>query len=254
MRSDHNVIAWSCGGGIQSVAIGVLIAEGVLPTPSLAGIADTGREVQSTWDYMHGVLNPYLQAKRGFAVEVVPHTFARVDLWIKDGGTPMPVYTSEGRLGAFCSGEWKRDVMERWLRSKGVKSCVQWLGFSLDEQHRATGKAHRSWCVPAYPLLDLRLTRSACLRLIEAAGLPLPKKSRCWMCPHQNAEEWAEVKASATGEWEAAVRLDDEIRSRDPEGTGLYLHSSRAPLALADLSVPDEMPLFRHCQDAGCFT
>lgn len=106
-------IAWSCGGGRQSVTIGVLIAEGVLPVPDYAGIADTGREVQSTWDYLHGTLNPYLKAKRGFEVKVVPHELARVDLYAPDGLTLMPAYTDEGRLPAFCSGEWKRGVFQR---------------------------------------------------------------------------------------------------------------------------------------------
>jgi hypothetical protein len=50
------------------------------------------------------------------------------------------------------------------------------------------------------------------------------------------------------------VALDEEIRANDDRG-GLYLHPSRVPLALADLSAPaDDLPLFRHCQDAGCWT
>jgi hypothetical protein len=247
-------IAWSCGGGIQSVAIGVLIAEGALPTPNYAGIADTGREMQSTWNYLHDVLNPYLQNKVGLEVEVVPHLFARVDLYAKDGLSLIPAYTAEGRLAAFCSGEWKRDVMERWLRSLGVKEAIHWIGYSLDELHRATFKAHRPWLTPEYPLIDKRLSRSGCERIIEAAGLPLPKKSRCWMCPHQNNEEWAEVKASPE-EWQKAIALEKEIQECDPQGGGLFLHSSRVALEMADLSVEDDaMPLFRHCQDAGCYT
>lgn len=244
--------AFSCGGGVQSVAIGVLVAQGRLPVPDLSAIVDTGREVQTTWDYLHGVLNPYLMAERGIRVEVVPHTFARVDLFDKDGTTLMPAYTTTGRLSSFCSGEWKRDAMERWLRSKGVKSCTQWLGFSLDEQRRATGKAHRPWCRPVYPLLDLRMTRWDCIRLIERAGLPVPSKSRCWMCPHQNAEEWTEVKNSPT-EWAAAVALDEQIRESDQAGD-VYLHASRKPLALVDPLSEETPSLFRHCEDAGCFT
>lgn len=143
------MIAWSCGGGIQSVAIGVLIGEGALPVPDLAGIVDTGRERKTTWAYLRDVLNPYLRAKRGFEVEVVPATLARKGLYGPDGLTLIPAFTAEGRLAAFCSGHWKRDVMERWLRSKGVKDCLQWIGFSLDERHRATEKAHRPWCRPA---------------------------------------------------------------------------------------------------------
>jgi hypothetical protein len=251
------VIAWSCGGGVQSVAIGVLIREGVLPKPDLAGIADTGRERRATWTYLREHLQLYLDPV-GVKIEVVPHSLARVDLYDRSTGlTLIPAYTAEGRLAAFCSGEWKRDVMERWLRSKGVTECVQWLGFSLDEIRRATGKAHRPWCKPAYPLIDLLMTRQGCYRIIEGAGLPRPPKSRCWMCPHQNAEEWREVAADP-GEWAKAVALDEEIRAADPEGRGdLYLHSSRVPLSLADLSekkTDDDFPLFRACQDAGCWT
>jgi hypothetical protein len=246
-------IAWSCGGGKQSVAIAVLIGEGALPVPDYAGIVDTSREVQSTWDYLRDVLNPYLLRKRGFEVQRVPHTFARVDMYDKDGLPLVPAYTAEGRLAAFCSGEWKRDAFERWLRSLGVEQATMWIGYSLDEKHRATGKAHRSWLQPAYPLIERRLNLGACIRIIEAAGLPVPHKSRCFGCPHQDAEEWAEVAANPE-EWAAAVRLDEEIRQRDPQGKGLYLHSSRVPLAMADLAVDDAVPLFRGCQDAGCFT
>lgn len=42
---------WSCGGGVQSVAIGALIVGGKLPMPDVAVIADTGRETGRTWAY-----------------------------------------------------------------------------------------------------------------------------------------------------------------------------------------------------------
>lgn len=245
------MIAWSCGGGIQSVAIGVLIREGVLPKPNLSGIADTGREVQSTWDYLDGVLNPYLAAA-GVTVERIPHSLASADLYSKKGELLIPAYdAAEGRLSTFCSGWWKRDVFERWLRSRDVAECDCWIGYSLDELYRVKND-HRHWCRYRHPLIDLRLTRGACVSLIEKAGLPIPHKSRCWGCPHQNAEEWAEVKANPD-EWAKAVELDRQIREADERG-GLFLHSSRRPLELADLSVDESMPLFRRCQDGGCWT
>lgn len=54
------MISWSCGGGLQSAAIGVLVGEGVLPVPDLAGIADTGRERRTTWEYHRDVMQPLL--------------------------------------------------------------------------------------------------------------------------------------------------------------------------------------------------
>lgn len=56
-------------------------------------------------------------------------------------------------------------------------------------------------------------------------------------------------------EWARAVALEKEIQDNDPQGAGLFLHSSRVPLPLADLSFDASPgPLFRHCQDAGCYT
>ncbi len=101
-------------------------------------------------------------------------------------------------------------------------------------------------------LVERRITLAACLLIIEKAGLPQPRKSRCWQCPHQDAEEWAEVRADPE-QWAAAVQLDREIRERDAKHA-LYLHSSRISLDMADLTVDDRMPLFRHCQDSGCWT
>lgn len=245
------VVAWSYGGGVQSAAIGVLILEGALPKPDLAAIADTGRERRTTWEYLRDVMQPYLEPA-GIKIEIVPHTLARVDLYTRDGKLLIPAYDShEGRLATYCSGEWKRDVMERWLRLQGVKECDCWIGYSQDELWRVK-KDHRSWCRYAHPLIDHRISRALCVRLIEAAGLPLPHKSRCWGCPHQGPEEWAEVKADPE-EWAAAVALDRQIRDAD-ERDGLFLFSGRVPLEMADFGNAGLVPPVRQCETGHCWT
>lgn len=248
------MICWSYGGGMQTAAIGVLIRKGVLPVPDLAVIADTGRERRTTWEYLSGVMQPYL-APTGLVIRVAPHTLARKDLYDASGLTLMPAWTEEGRLSAFCSGEWKRDVIERWLRLQGVEECDQWIGYSIDEMRRVPRKDHRPWCRLRFPLIDLMLNRAMCRKLILDAGLPLPKKSRCWQCPHQTPEEWLEVRSDPE-EWAAAIALDEQIRERDPEGGGqLYLYSGRVPLALADLEADAQaVPGRRLCDGSGCYT
>ena len=246
------MIAWSYGGGVQSVAIGVLIREGVLPVPDLAGIADTGRECQSTWDYLRDHMQPFLDPL-GMKIEVAAHTFARVDLFDKSGLTLVPAYTEEGRLGAFCSGEWKRDAMERWLRSKGVKQCVQWIGYSADELWRVK-KDHRSWCVNEFPLIDKFIDRGMCRLLIEKSGLPIPRKSRCWCCPHQDEAEWREVQANSE-EWDKAISLEKQINASDPQQKGLFLWRGRKPLEMADFSSKAGLATpIRPCETGGCWT
>jgi hypothetical protein len=262
------MIALSYGGGWQSVAMCVLVKEGALPRPDLIGIADTSREIGTTWEYLYGVMQPYLDGI-GLKVEVVPHTMAHADLYDKTGLTLMPAWTrtteivsglfgpqeehNDGRLASYCSGRWKTDVMERWLRLKGVKTCEQWIGYSLDETRRMS-KAHREWCQPRYPLIEKRITREMCGRIITGAGLPLPKKSRCFMCPHQTPEEWLEVKARPE-EWAAAVQIEKQINESDPRQAGLFLYSGRVPLELANFKGDAGLtPPARHCETAGCWT
>ncbi len=247
------MIAWSYGGGIQSVAIGVLIVEGALPVPDLAVIADTGRERRTTWEYLREHMQPYLD-RVGLTVQVASHELSRKDLYSDSGLTLMPAYTAEGRLSAFCSGEWKRDVIERWLRFQGVKKCIQWIGYSIDEVRRVSKKDHRPWCELAFPLIDRFINRAMCRRIIEAAGLPLPHKSRCWQCPHQNDEEWAEVLADPI-DGPLAIACDEEVRANDPEGKGLYLHYSRVPLVVvASEGAKGIQPPTAPCEAGHCWT
>jgi hypothetical protein len=251
------MLVWSFGGGVQSVAIAVLVREGVLPVPDLAFIADTGRERKTTWEYLANIVQPYL-APTGLQIEIAPHSLSRVDLYDKSGLTLMPAYTAEGRLPGYCAGEWNRDAGYRWMRSKGVKQCDQWLGYSIDEQQRVKDQDHRKWCHLVYPLIEKRINRATCRALIEKAGLPPVSKSRCWMCPHQNKEEWAEVKADPE-EWNAAVAVEKAINENDPEEGrkgNLFLYAGRVPLELADFQT-EELPLlslFRGCEGEGCWT
>jgi hypothetical protein len=236
---------------VQSAAIGVLIREGALPIPDLAVIADTGRERRTTWDYLHQVMQPYLW-QVGLSIQIAEHGLSRGDLYAKDGTTLIPAFTAEGRLATFCSGVWKRDVVERWLRQQGVEHCDLWIGFSMDELARAK-KDHRPWCRIAYPLIEKWINRAMCIALIEKAGLPVPQKSRCWMCPHQNREEWAEVREDPQ-EWQQAIALDEEIRRRDPRGEGLYLHASRKPLDLVGDDGDLLLPPTKACDSGFCWT
>lgn len=104
-----------------------------------------------------------------------------------------------------------------------------------------------------YPLIDLGVSRAACVALIAKAGLPPAHKSRCYACPHQTPEEWLEVQDNPE-EWAKAVELDQAVRDAD-ERNGLYLYSGRVPLPLADFKVDAGLaPPARHCETAGCWT
>lgn len=262
-------IIWSYGGGKQTAAIAVLIAQGKLPRPERIVMADTGREARTTFDYLENHIAPLL-ATVDCKVEIVPHSYARQDLFyqykdLSESDLPvMPVWTRQGKeisqLRNTCSGQWKRDALYKWLvedeQGFGRKNkIIQWLGFSVDEISRCK-PAPRKWIENHYPLIHgygHKLNRRDCVQLVLDAGLPEPPKSRCYICPYQSNAEWRDVK-SRPDEWEKAIDLDFEIRNRDKQNA-VYLHKSGHALIDADLSDKPQ-PLFDYAQmecSEGCW-
>jgi hypothetical protein len=244
---------WCCGGGTQSAAIGAAICSGKLPRPDLAIIVDTGRERSATWEYFDAELYPRLKFAGVCIERVRSDAFTRVQLFDIESSPLLPGFTTldvKGKLSNYCSGTWKRDVIERWLRSVGVKTCRLWFGISLDEMRRVR-RPHRGWIQHYYPIVwELRLRRRGCLALLEALGWPRPPRSACWMCPNAGDEEWLDMKQNWPADFAAAVQLEREMRAVDPY---FYLHMSCVPLdqvAFADGSVGEDAG----CNTAFCFT
>lgn len=237
----------SYGGGIQTVAMCVLVATERLPRPDAVIAADTGREMPTTWEYADTYMRPLL-ARVGLDLHIASHDLATVDLYAHNGDLLIPVYTSTGKLPTFCSTEWKARVVQRHARSLGyTDELVMWIGFSQEERKRIKRVEPNR----RYPLLDLMMTRADCERVILDAGLPLPHKSRCFMCPHQHNSEWREVQAIPEL-WEQAKALDYEVREADERGT-IYLHRARKPLDQIDLTPDSRDEGERQCGLGLCF-
>ena len=248
--SDRPII-WSFGGGTQSVAIAVLVANGKLPKPERVVMADTGREASETWEYLDAYVRPLL-TKVGLEVEVVTQELATVGLYSGNGDLLMPMYTTNGKLPTFCSNEWKKRPIHRYLRSIGYgpKNPVKmWLGISVDEIHRAKPSGSE-WIEHDWPLLMIQPhRRDECKQVVIDAGLPSPPRSSCWMCPHRNDVEWKRLRDDYPGDWDRAVELEEDVRKKDEH---IFLHLSRVPLADADLN-DDQRDLFGECDSGFCF-
>lgn len=221
---------WSSGGGVQSTAIGCLIVRGELPVPDYAVIADTGREASTTWDYLFRHANAHFEQK-GFQVEVAPHDLATVDLFSHSGKLLIPAYTTPeggttGQLPTYCSNEWKRRVVLRWLRARGVKSCEMWIGISVDEASRMKD-SDVGWVKHRYPLIDLGIDRAMAAQIVREAGLPEPPRSSCWMCPYRTPAEWDALTPEDAAK---AAALEVEIQKYDPT---LTLRSPKATKEMA---------------------
>ncbi len=245
---------WSCGGGTQSGAIAALIGMGKLPKPDICFMTDTGREKSSTWPFVDAFIRPQL-AKVSLELQIIKSSdFGEGELFSNEA-ILMPGFTTQGgsvgKLPAWCSGKWKVDVGERFLRSLGVETARNWIGISIDEMRRVR-KQHRAWLELWYPLIfGVPMRRYQCVELIRACGWTghIPH-SACFMCPNMGDAEWIDMKSNWPVDFARACQIETEVRETDQH---FYLHPSCVPLADVDFFAQTSMFAERGCT-GGCFT
>lgn len=249
------MITMSYGGGKQTVAIVTLILEGKLPKPDLVLMADTGREVKTTWDYLDAVVRPALKPL-GLQVDVVGHEYSHWDIVKGDrDAILLPAFTRQngsiGKMPTFCSNEWKQRPIRRWLKEHGVTDTDVWLGISLDEAERMKPSG-LNWYRHIYPLIELvPMHRTQCVMQIQKFGWEVPHKSRCWMCPNQSPESWKQMKRLGNGDFDKAVELENEIRQKDKD---IYFHPLAISLDKAVDQSEKQSDMFDGCDSGYCFT
>ncbi len=248
-------IVMSYGGGKQTVAMVTLVLEGKLPKPDLIVFADTGREVQTTFEYLNQVVQPALK-KIGLQVEICGHEYSNWDL-IKGENQAilLPAFTRQngsiGKMPTFCSNEWKQRPIRRWLKERGINNVDVWLGISLDEAERMKDSG-LNWYRHVYPLIEITpMHRSQCVTQIQNFGWEAPHKSRCYMCPNQSALAWKDLKRRNDGDFEKAIALENEVRQKDQH---VYFHPLAIPLEQAVEQSELQTDMFDGCDSGYCFT
>ena len=247
------MIVFNYGGGRQTVAICVLIARGLLPKPDIIVMADTSRENPSTWEYLERHTKPLLESC-GLVVEIASHDYATVDLYSGNGDLVLPVFTNTGKLRTYCSNEWKRRVVDRYLRERGIREGIRWIGFGFEERPRweaIHNKVDGKWQTVC-PLVDLMLNTDSCLEIIKKSELPIPHHSACWMCPHKRNSEWRFLRDNYPEYWKKAIAIDNQIREEDEQG-GVFLHHDRVPLATANIDTEEPVNKVKQCTLGMCF-
>lgn len=245
---------WASGGGVQSAAIAALIVTGEL-RPDLAVIVDTGREQSTTWEYMDRVIVPALATVDVRLNRVHKREFERRDLYAGKAADTLliPAFTNQsggiGKLSAYCSAYWKREVVKRWSNAQGVSAVDQWLGISVDEMRRVQTDRRGKWAT-RYPLIERRMNRGDCIALVLRMGWPLPPRSSCWMCPNHTQEEWRDIRDNKPADWRRAVLFDKYIRLRDANA---YVHSDCVPLDQANLDDSNGVLFGHSCSSGECF-
>jgi hypothetical protein len=196
----------SYGGGVQSNALLVLAAQGRIDFRTFL-FANVGHDSENpaTLRYVRDVAMPYA-ATHGIQLHELRN--------VKREGTVETLYGRLVRPGSQSLPipvNYKIAVIGRWLRQHGASRAdpaTVAVRFSTDEFHRANRKRAQPWETPAYPLLDLGLSRAGCEALIADAGLAVPPKSACWFCtftgPPTGPRDAATTPTCSPGPWRSS--------------------------------------------------
>lgn len=133
---------------------------------------------------------------------------------------PIPVRMANGAPGnRSCTVDYKIIPVDKLLKKRGAtpaKPARIGLGISVDEftRVRTAEDSTAPFRMRHYPLIELRMRRSDCERIAEAAGFPPPPKSSCWFCPFHKLGVWQRMHDHRPVLFDKSVSLERMLNER----------------------------------------
>ena len=218
----------SFGGGVNSTAIIALALLGEIEMPDYIVFSDTGAEWPHTYQYLD-----YLE-REGIRITYLTGG---------DKGETLIEYCQRmsflpSRLNRWCSDHWKITPVWRFCRavSDDFKMII---GIDAGEAHRAEKKSKK---YKSFPLIEFGMNRNDCEKIILKAGLGIPRKSGCFICPNQSKGQWIELKKKHPELWNVALSLEQSSRVKDGKRF-TYKYGMTIEEFVADLDRQEELPL-----------
>ena len=202
----------SYGGGVNSTAL-ILLMEDACEFVDIFDqlhilFADTGCEHPQTYTYLEQ-MDAYL-AQRGQRIIRVSaeqpllemcheRNFlpSRMNRWCTREAKLNPLWIYEGQTFHI---DYRRDELQ----------LIRFIGIDAGEVHRVRASKQKQ-VKQRYPLIEYNLDRQGCQKLIERKGLPLPRKSGCFMCPFAARHELARLSIEYPHLFEQALQLEHTV-------------------------------------------
>jgi len=178
----------SFGGGVNGVAMLIAMVK-AQDKPDAILFADTGGEVQETYDYieyfshwLESVGFPQIttvtyKTKKGLRVSLL-------DEIIKAKTLPSIAFGFK-----TCSQKHKIFPQQKWVKYHYGKESITWyVGFDAAESRRMKPnptEGHQN----KYLLIELGWDRARCIEEILKASMEVPCKSSCFFCPNRKKPE-----------------------------------------------------------------
>lgn len=262
---------FSSGGGVQSWTAQILAGLGQLDYDTFV-FSNVGEdsEKQETLDFVENVMKPHAK-QHGLEFIEIRKTGKRDTVYktiMADNLTiPIPVYLNHGSyVHRVCTSEFKIRAVERWAKNLGVTELEVGLGISVDEIHRASVSVWEDGDIVEkrmrlYPLIEKRLTRKECVKIIIENGYPIAPKSACYFCPFQSLDAWKRMKNNKPELFEKSVEIEDKLKEKAgkiQEHTGKKTFVSMIKKIDSLRNLGDQMSMlgdeFDNCESGYCMT
>ena len=246
----------SLGAGVQSTALLLASANGLLPKLDAAIFADTGWEPANVYEHLNRI-EQEIAKPAGIPIHRVSLGNIREAALNHDkrfASMPLFVVNADGSKGMMrrqCTAEYKiRPIHMKTKELLGVTKnengklgrvkkgdfVTQWIGISTDEFHRAKD-SRVSYIKHIFPLLDLGWSRLDCMNYLKQYGFGTTPKSACIGCPFHGNRQWRELRDNQPDDFADAVLFDQQLRKMHTTRlNGVpYLHRSCVPLDQAPI-------------------
>jgi len=203
------------GGGVDSTAILVSLGSLYLAgddtaRPDLVVFADTGDELPEVYENVRR-MSEYCEETFDLEVTIVsrPNNIpGRVGYKsLSENCITNETLPSEAFGRGACSSKWKYEAIDAflygrkrplrtgWLEANGYSDKpIKCIGYDATETQKGKRAKNAKISEDAtsfyrYPLVEWGFGRDQCKAEIASAGLPVPHKSACFMCPNQTEGE-----------------------------------------------------------------
>jgi 3'-phosphoadenosine 5'-phosphosulfate sulfotransferase (PAPS reductase)/FAD synthetase len=191
----------SYGGGINTTALMILLVRKRMPFDE-AVFADTGGELPETYKNVK-VARRYLK-RHGIPLRVVR----------SKNGTLFETCKKRrvipSQLWRWSTRDYKITPIHAYYRSLN-SNIHEYLGIAYDEIERIKPSFAPN-VTSSFPLVDEKMTREDCVRMIREAGLPVPPKSGCYFCPFNSEDRWKYIWQNHRELYSKAMGLEESSK------------------------------------------
>ena len=207
----------SFGAGVNSVALYLLMER--LCIEFEAVFVDHGADWPETYEYV----NYFVSTGRKITVLIPEYR----------GHTTLLGYCQEKRMTPNRMRRWCTDCFKVRPFQKYVESpCFVHLGIDAGEIKRAK-LSSKGGLENRYLLIEHGINRAGCEKMILDAGLTIPMKSGCWICPFQRRGQWRQLRRMHPELYCAAQNLEtnENEKRRERGKKPFYTLGENKPLS-----------------------